>query len=211
MLYSHSEAGHSKWSALGPALQHMTINSPDTWLDSHGDALYGYAVLRVREPAVAEDLVQETLLAALSARERYAGEASERTWLVGILKHKLLDHLRRAGREQTYDPTLEDDGHFEAQFDHTGHWVSPPRAWSDPAFVAENAELRTVLFDCIGRLPERQRQALVLRELDGMETDEMLALLAISTAGNLWVMLSRARERVRACVELRWREDVRHA
>jgi len=189
----------------------MNLTSPESWLDAHGDALYGYAMLRVREPAVAEDLVQETLLAALTARERYQGAASERTWLVGILKNKLFDHLRRAGREPTYDPTVDDDGHFEAQFDHTGHWVSPPRAWSDPAFVAENAQLRTVLFDCIGRLPERQRQVLVLRELDGLETDELLALFAISTAGNLWVMLSRARERVRACVELRWQEGSAHA
>jgi RNA polymerase sigma-70 factor (ECF subfamily) len=189
----------------------MTIPNPETWLDMHGDALYGYAVLRVREPALAEDLVQETLLAALSARERYKGEASERTWLVGILKNKLLDHLRRAGREQTYDPTVEDDGHFEAQFDSTGHWLSPPRVWSDPAFGAENGELRSVLFDCIGRLPERQRQVLVLRELDGMETNEMLGVLAISTPGNLWVMLSRARERVRACIELRWQGGGAHA
>ncbi len=189
----------------------MNVTAPETWLDQHGDALYGYAVMRVREPALAEDLVQDTLLAALSARARYKGEASERTWLIGILKNKLLDHLRRAGREQTYDPTVEDDGHFEAQFDHSGHWLSPPRAWSDPAFVAENAELRTVLFDCIGGLPERQRQLLVLRELDGMETDELLVVLAISTPGNLWVMLSRARERVRACVELRWQGGEAHA
>ena len=189
----------------------MSSTDPEAWLSLHGDALYGYAVLRVREPALAEDLVQETLLAALSARERYQGQASERTWLVGILKNKLIDHLRRAGREQTYDPTSEDDGHFEAQFDRSGHWLSPPRTWSDPAFVAENAELRTVLFECIERLPERQRQLLVLRELDGMATEELLVVLSISTPGNLWVMLSRARERVRACVEMRWQGGTAHA
>lgn len=189
----------------------MNASDPETWLDLHGDALYGYAVLRVREPAVAEDLVQETLLAALGARQGFKGAASERTWLIGILKNKLIDHLRRAEREQSFDPSVEDDGHFEAQFDHTGHWVSPPRAWSDPAFVAENAQLRVALFDCIGRLPERQRQLLVLREIDGLETDELLPLLAISTAGNLWVMLSRARERVRACLETRWAGGHAHA
>ena len=189
----------------------MNASAPETWLDLHGDALYGYAALRVREPALAEDLVQETLLAALGARARFQGAASERTWLIGILKNKLVDHLRRAGREQSFDAGAEDDGYFEAQFDHTGHWVSPPRAWSDPAFVAENAELRVALFDCIGRLPERQRQLLVLREIDGLETDELLPLLAISTAGNLWVMLSRARERVRACLETRWAGGHAHA
>ena len=128
-----------------------------------------------------------------------------------ILTRALIDHLRRAGREQTYDPTSEDDGHFEAQFDRSGHWVSPPLVWRDPAFVAENAELRTVLFECTARLPERQRQLLVLRELDGMATEELLVVLAISTPGNLWVMLSRARERVRACVEMRWQGGTAHA
>ena len=179
-------------------------SDPDRWLDLHGDELYGYALLRVQEPALAEDLVQETLLAALTARGRFKGEAQERTWLVGILKNKLVDHLRRAGREQSYDPTQDDDADLEARFDHTGHWASSPTAWNDPAFNAENAELRAALLKCIGRLPDKQRRLLVLREIDGHATEELLALLEISSPGNLWVMLSRARERVRGCLEASW-------
>src|SRR3569623_1509754 len=77
----------------------MPISDPALWLDNHGDALYRYALLRLRDPMLAEDMVQETLLAAVEARERYAGDASERTWLLGILKHKLIDQLRKKQHE----------------------------------------------------------------------------------------------------------------
>lgn len=181
-----------------------TASDPELWLSRHGDALYAYALLRVREPALAEDLVQETLLAALGARERYAGTAQERTWLTGILKHKLVDHLRKALREETFSPNPEDEAEFAAKFDSTGHWNAPPAHWHDPAFIAENGELRDALVRCIGRLPDKQRQLLVLRDVDGHDTADLCALLEISTAGNLWVMLSRARERVRACLAALW-------
>ena len=77
-------------------------SDPEQWLDQHGDALYAFALLRVQQPAVAEDLVQDTLLAAFSGRERFGGGAQERTWLIGILKHKIIDHLRKSGREESY-------------------------------------------------------------------------------------------------------------
>src|SRR5688500_10622854 len=72
---------------------------PERWLDDHGDYLFKYAVFRLRDDIVAEDAVQETFLAALKAYENFEGRGSERTWLVGILKHKIIDHFRRVGRE----------------------------------------------------------------------------------------------------------------
>lgn len=182
--------------------------SPELWLDQHGDALYGYAMLRVHDRALAEDLVQETLLAALGARGTFAGRASTRTWLIGILKNKLVDHLRKWGREESFDATLVDDDTWAGKFDDTGHWHNPPARWQEPAFIAENAELGQLMMTCIDKLPEKYRAVFVLREIDGLDTDELLTVLAISTSGNLWVMLSRARERVRSCVERAWaRED----
>ncbi|MGE0487194.1 MAG: sigma-70 family RNA polymerase sigma factor [Gammaproteobacteria bacterium] len=177
---------------------------PEAWLDAHGDALYAFAMTRVRNSAVAEDLVQDTLLAALGAVAGFDGRSSERTWLIGILKHKLIDHLRRAGREQTVDTSDEDGAVWAARFDHTGHWVEPPRDWGDPARIAENDGLGRALAACIEHLPERQRVLFVLREVDGLDTDELLTLLGISSANNLWVMLSRARTALRDCVERTW-------
>jgi len=179
-------------------------DEPEHWLDRHGDALYGYAMLRVRDPALAEDLVQETLLAALGARAGFAARSSPRTWLIGILKNKLVDHLRRSAREETFDAALIDDETWAGKFDHTGHWSTPPARWSEPAFVVENAELGVIMMTCVEHLPEKYRTLFVLREVDGMGTDELLAMLGISSANNLWVMLSRARERVRSCVERSW-------
>lgn len=181
------------------------LGAPERWLDDHGDALFGYAMLRVRDAALAEDLVQETLLAALSARGGFKAEAEPRTWLIGILKNKLVDHLRKWGREESFDATLIDDDTWSGKFDHTGHWQQPPAHWQEPAFIAENAELGAIMTTCIEHLPEKYRAVFVLREVDGVPTEELLALLGISSANNLWVMLSRARERLRACVERAWR------
>jgi RNA polymerase sigma-70 factor (ECF subfamily) len=177
---------------------------PGQWLDGHGDALYGYAMLRVHDPAVAEDLVQDTLLAAWTARASFRAEAGVRTWLIGILKHKIVDHLRRASREQPFVQVFTDDEDFATRFDGTGHWITPPADWGDPAHVAESAQLRQALMRCIERLPERLRQLLVLREIDGYPTAELQTMLGIPSAGNLWVMLSRGRERLRGCMERAW-------
>jgi len=94
-------------------------------VDRHGDVLYRYALLRLRSPDVAADVVQETFLEALRARGSFAGRSTERTWLVGILKHKVVDHFRRSGRRQVlenghYDP----DAPARPDFDHRGHFGS---------------------------------------------------------------------------------------
>lgn len=77
---------------------------PEHWLDAHGDALFRFALRRVQNESTAEDLVQETLLAAWSALERRSGESSERTWLVGILKHKIVDHSTRSASSRSAPP-----------------------------------------------------------------------------------------------------------
>jgi len=180
---------------------------PESWLERHGDALYAFALLRVRNAAIAEDLVQDTLLAALGAKGDFAGRSNVRTWLVGILKHKLVDHLRKRGREVGLagDAGDElDEAAWAGRFDGSGHWLERPRDWGDPAALAENAALGAAMQACIERLPERARMLFVLREIDGLATDELLELLGISSANNLWVMLSRAREKLRACLEQGW-------
>jgi len=179
-------------------------HDPARWLDLHGDALYAYALARTRNSATAEDLVQDTLVVAFAGREAFKGEAAERTWLIGILKHKVIDCLRRQGREVALVEEADESGDIETTlFDERGHWQVDVREWSQPERMLEREEFWDALRDCLAALPERLGRLFMLRELDGMETDELLQVLGISSANNLWVMLSRARLRLSACLEAR--------
>ena len=172
------------------------------WLAEHGDALYAYALSRVRDASVAEDLVQEALLAAIKSAQTFAGGATERTWLIGILRHKLVDHLRRSLRERPLSE-LPADGLADF-FDGRGHWKVSPSKWNaDPQALAENAEFREVLSKCLSKLPSRMAQLFWLREAEGMGTSELCDRLTISMA-NAWAILHRARLRLRRCLNLSW-------
>jgi RNA polymerase sigma-70 factor (ECF subfamily) len=177
---------------------------PRTWLDEHGDALYRYALVRVRNAAAAEDLVQETLLAALTARERFAGQSSVRTWLIAILKNKLIDHLRRRAREAPPVDEPDDELIDELFEDDPGqHWRSAPGVWANPSGALEQTEFWQVFSDCLAQLPPRQAQAFGLCELDGLAGEEACKVLGLSPS-NLWVLMHRARLRLRQCLETRW-------
>jgi len=188
----------------------MTLNSemstcdPVQWLQVHGDVLYGYCMLRVRNPSIAEDLVQDTLLAALQAADSFKGQSTERTWLIGILKHKVCDHLRKCGREQPLDEQILDNEDTADYFDETGHWKIKMTEWDNPQQSLEQDQFWLTMHDCIGRLPERLRVLYTLRELDEMDTKELIETLNISSENNLWVMMSRARVHLRQCLEINW-------
>ena len=125
---------------------------PEQWLNLHGDALFRYALVLVADEHHAEDLVQETLLAALKSRERYSAAASERTWLIAILRHKALDDRRRNHRRDQYlagvDPAVE------GNFNRLGKWRKPPGRWTPaPQALLESQEFRTVFQSCMSALP----------------------------------------------------------
>ena len=192
-----------------PATDRMTDPShqptdPAAWLDQHGDALYRFALARVRDPALAEDLVQETLLAALRARDSYAGAAAERTWLIAILKNKIIDHFRRSAREAPL-PDEPDDDVIDALFRSpgNGHWNRMPSRWDEPESALEQTHFWQVFQECLEGLPARQAQLFSLVEFEGLATEELCKLLAVSTS-NVWVMLHRARLRLRECLEQNW-------
>jgi len=164
--------------------------------------LYSYAVSRVRDPHAAEDLVQETLLAAIASAGSFGGASSERTWLIGILRHKLVDHLRRRLRER---PPVESarDGMADL-FDGRGHWRTAPSKWGgDPHALAEDAEFLAALDRCLSRLPARTAHLFWLREAEGVETAELCERLDVSPT-NVWAMLHRARCGLRECLRLHW-------
>jgi RNA polymerase sigma-70 factor, ECF subfamily len=190
---------------------------PSAWVDEHGDYLYRYALFRLRDAAQAEDVVQETLLAALQAYTKFAGRGSERTWLVGILKHKIMDHFRRASRE-AQAPAHEGEAFAHEEFfspsgKWTDHWEEAyaPADWqASPAALVEQGEFWSIFQDCLRPLPQRTANAFLLREVDGLTSEEICEVLSI-TVNNLWVMLHRARLHLRHCLELNWfKQPVKH-
>jgi RNA polymerase sigma-70 factor (TIGR02943 family) len=173
---------------------------PECWLDEHGDYLYRFALARVTNPATAEDLVQETLLAALRAATSFAGRSSERTWLTGILKNKLMDWLRRTQRTELVQDLGRPDECLEGLYDRLGHWKAGPRAWeADPARVLERRAFWEAFERCFAHLPERMREVFSLRLLDETPAVEVCQVLGIS-ATNLWALTHRARVRLWRCL-----------
>ena len=182
-----------------------TKPDPSTWVDEHGDVLYRFALLRVRDPHVAEDLVQETFISALEGLGKFKGVSSIQTWLVGILKHKIVDYFRKSSREvaSTDLIALEEKGDDET-FNRWGQWRRPPGKWEDsPDNLLEDKEFWGVFMKCLDGLPQALRRAFALREIDGFKTDEICKILEI-TATNLWVILHRARGKLRNCLDDNW-------
>jgi RNA polymerase sigma-70 factor (ECF subfamily) len=178
--------------------------NPATWVDEHGDHLFRFALSRLRQRDVAEDLVQETFLAALRARDRFVGASSERTWLVGILKRKIVDHLRRKSHEQPASDLSASDRWVETLFDERGNWKKKPGQWpADPGAAFEKEEFWAAFADCLRKLPERLAHAFVLREMEEVDSPEICKVLNVS-ANNLWVMLYRARLGLWRCLEINW-------
>ncbi len=175
---------------------------PDRWVDEYGDYLFRYAFLRVSRRDVAEDLVQETFLAALRGGDSFVGQSAERTWLTGILNNKIVDRLRQNTRVRTESDLGADVG-IDSLFDQSGHWRKPPREWGgDPCELLQRREFWEAFERCRGGLPERLREALSLRLIDGLDADVVCSALGI-TAPNLWTMLHRARVRLLLCMDLR--------
>ena len=174
--------------------------NPSAWLEQYGDGLYRYARARVASRELAEDLVQETLLAALRSQDRFANRSSVRTWLFSILRHKIVDHYRGivAAWADTEDRSTRD-------FTADGLWSQAPSPWKSPETALMDQEFRNVLDGCIGALPPSLAQAFVLRELEQIEIADLSKTLGL-TAGNLRVRLYRARMLLRECLETRWFE-----
>lgn len=164
--------------------------------------LLRYASLQLRDRHAAEDAVQETLLAALTGEPGFAGRAKLRTWLTGILKHKIVDAIRRASREAPL-AAQGDASERDALFDARGHWIDAPAAWSDPDASLEQKQFFAALRQCLEGLPAKTAQAFLLREHLGLETAEICKALGV-TATHCWVLLYRARMALRECLQSNW-------
>lgn len=167
--------------------------------------LLRFARSQLRNDTWAEDAVSETLLAALEKPQSFAGRSQLKTWLVGILKHKVIDHLRRNSRECSWNPA-DDAGGDEIDnvlFDASGVWRELPADWGDPETVLRQVQFIEVLEACVEFLPPQQGRVFMMREWLELSTDAICKECRIS-ATNLWVILHRARLRLRECLQARW-------
>lgn len=167
--------------------------------------LVRYAALQLRDAATAEDAVQEALLAALAGEANFAGRSNLRTWLTGILKHKIVDAIRRQSRERSASDLEPENGaeDFDDLFDRRGHWEETPDAWEQPETALGQKQFLAALEACLRALPERTARVFMMREHLGMETSEICKELGI-TATHCWVMLHRARMALRLCLSDNW-------
>jgi RNA polymerase sigma-70 factor (ECF subfamily) len=173
-------------------------------VDAYGDTLYRYALAKLHERSTAQDVVQDTFLAAVKGMDRFTGKSSERTWLIGILKHKIVDYVRKASRERSYGDVSEAEGLLDESLDRKGHWKTGDPDWRiHPRKAFEQREFWIVFESCLAEMPERLQAVFRLRELEGGSAEEICEELTI-TSTNLWVMLHRARARLKTCLESRW-------
>lgn len=179
---------------------------PASWLDDYGDELYRYALARLRDKSTAEDVVQETLLAALKAKDSFRGDSAVKTWLIGIMKFKIIDFYRKSGREiqsesleQTLSSSSEDN-----DFDESGFWAAAVNSWSDPDSALHQEQFFSVYQSCIDALPTDQARLFVLTETTDLSSEELCKMMSISSTNNLWVILSRTRKRLRDCIDQNW-------
>lgn len=181
------------------------LTDPVQWVEKYGDSLYRFAFLRLRDKEQAEDMVQETFMAALRARENFAGTSTEKTWLIGILKHKLVDHFRKTYRESPLPGSIENttDHWLNEQFDKFQHWRPAPHAWKNPYESLEDKDFWRVLFECIDSIPSHMTTPFLMRVLDDMAYEEVCEVMNV-TKSNLGVILHRVRLRVRRCLEDHW-------
>jgi RNA polymerase sigma-70 factor (ECF subfamily) len=192
-------------SAGAPALPGQLAEDQ---LAEHRAVLYRYALLQLRDNELADDAVQETLLAALQSSANFEGKAGLRTWLIGILKHTIADHWRRNAREVVSSDFDQINGDTEEAdeddfFMSNGHWNGGPNTWNDPEAALTQQEFWTIYEICHRNLPSKMAQVFMLRELVGLEADEVCQEAGLSDV-NYWVTMHRARLRLRECLEIRW-------
>ncbi|MGD8834150.1 MAG: sigma-70 family RNA polymerase sigma factor [Desulfobacteraceae bacterium] len=185
------------------------VAGPEQWVDLYGNYMYRYALSRVADKETAQDLVQEALVAAIKAFERFQGRSSIKTWLIAILKRKIVDHYRRRSNQYTTDDIEVVANNLDQLFDETGHWRVTPNEWTvNPSTAYEQREFMDVLYLCLAQLPARLSEIFMLREFEEMSTGDICRQLSI-TESNLWVMMYRARMQLRSCLETKWLDEAK--
>jgi len=177
--------------------------NPDTWVDQYADYLFNFAVARVSNAEIAKDLVQETFFAGLKSAKNYKGDAAERTWLIAILKRKVIDHYRKINSKKG---KAEVRISYSSSSDSEGDWLEEQVA--DPFSTLENSsmeneELGMAIQDCISKLPKKQALVFKMKTIQGISTEDICNELGINPS-NLWVMIHRSRTALMGCLNENW-------
>jgi len=176
---------------------------PNNWITSYSDYLFNYTITRVNDRETAQDLVSETFLAGLKSMANFKGEASERTWLISILKRKIIDHYRKINSNKG---KAEVRMSYNSDTDTEGDWLEERVA--DPFDKTaedklENSELGDAIYDCLDKLPKKQAEVFKMKTILGYDTETICNDINI-TASNLWVIIHRARTTLADCMEKNW-------
>ncbi len=179
----------------------------ETWLDEYGDYLFSYALLKVRDTHLAEDFVQETLLAAMTAEKNFSYQASVRTWLTSILKHKIIDHFRRQGREVAIGDLVnqDDTDKLGSFFKSNGQWIEKPEAFPNPESALQQQDFWRVFQHCLSGLKTKQTEVFLAKEIHGMSNTEICKDFSL-TPTNVWVLTHRARLSLSHCLKNHWKD-----
>lgn len=178
------------------------IIEPEKWIDRYSDYLFNYTISRVNDREMAKDLVQDTFVASLKSMKNFKGEASERTWLISILKRKIIDYYRKINSKK---------GKAEVRIDYNtdedeGNWLEervadPFDKTAEDTLV--NEELGEAIYNCLDTLPTKQAQVFKMKTIQGLDTETICNELNI-TPSNLWVIIHRARTAMAECMEKNW-------
>ena len=175
---------------------------PNTWVARYADYLYNYTIVRVNDHEVAQDLISETFLAGLKSKDNFKGEASERTWLISILKRKIIDHYRKKNSRKGKAEVRMSYSDEDAQ----GDWLEErieDRFDKTAEDTLENEELGLAILICLDRLNEKQATIFKMKTIDGFDTEAICNEFNI-TPSNLWVIIHRARKSMADCLETNW-------
>jgi RNA polymerase sigma-70 factor (ECF subfamily) len=177
------------------------------WIEEYSDALFKFACNRVGDRETAKDLVQETFLSALQNLESFRGESSQKTWLISILKNKIIDYYRKSTKGKSV-PLIDEGGTSELDkyFDEEGEWKSSagPVSWNASGYqILRSKEFLEILQKCLSKLSDDRRSVFVSKYLDELESDEICKQLEL-TSSNYWVIMHRAKLQIRQCIEKNW-------
>ncbi len=176
--------------------------NPNLWIDKYADYLYNYTIVRVNDHEISQDLISETFFAALKSAKNFKGEASERTWLISILKRKIIDHYRKKNSKKG---KAEVHINYKTE-DEEGDWLE--ENVSDPFDITaedklENEELGFAIHQCLESINEKQAQIFKLKTIENYDTEAICKEFEI-TPSNLWVIIHRARKSLATCLENNW-------
>tara|TARA_B100000795_G_C22800595_1_gene441703 strand:+ start:1351 stop:1926 length:576 start_codon:yes stop_codon:yes gene_type:complete len=176
---------------------------PNKWIDNYSDYLFNYTIVRVNNYDISKDLVQETFFSGLKSAKNFEGKATERTWLISILKRKIIDHYRKTNSKKGQ---AEVRMNFYNDGENEGDWIEErvPQSWDNEAEKQlENTELQDQINSCIDQLPEKYAIVFRMKTIQEIDTEIICKELEI-TSSNLWVIIHRARMQLRKCLEENW-------